>query len=128
MSKMREHVFKEADTDQNELLSFEEFDAARRRTAAEREDEWKTLEQQSAPVFTEEEYVAYKRMKDKISSLEPTPITKPSHRQTNEIKVSKNEETPEAVNDAEVKIAKHDETKDVEHADDAKHTKDDVKI
>lgn len=59
MERMREHVFKEADTNHDNLISLEEFIAQTKREEFNRDPNWDTVDQQ--PQFTHEEYLEFER-------------------------------------------------------------------
>ncbi|KAG5675506.1 hypothetical protein PVAND_005402 [Polypedilum vanderplanki] len=59
MERMREHVFKEADTNRDHLISFEEFMDQTKRREFEQDQGWETVDQQ--PQFTHEEYLEFER-------------------------------------------------------------------
>ncbi|XP_058831274.1 nucleobindin-2 [Topomyia yanbarensis] len=59
MERMREHVFTEADTNKDGLISYEEFLEQTRRDEFQKDPGWDTVDQQ--PQFTHEEYLEYER-------------------------------------------------------------------
>jgi hypothetical protein len=59
MERMREHVFKEADTDRNHLISFDEFIDQTRRREFQQDQGWDTVDQQ--PQFSHDEYLEFER-------------------------------------------------------------------
>lgn len=59
MERMREHVFKEADTNKDHLISFEEFIEQTKREEFNKDPEWDTVDNQ--PQFTHEEYLEFER-------------------------------------------------------------------
>ncbi|KAL3841928.1 hypothetical protein ACJMK2_020014 [Sinanodonta woodiana] len=60
MERMREHVFGEVDKDKDRLVSFDEFMAFTKGSDFEKDEGWKTLDQQDQ--YTEEEYRQYEKM------------------------------------------------------------------
>jgi hypothetical protein len=68
MERMREHVFKETDTNHDGLISFEEFLAQTKRDEFNRDPGWDTVDNQ--PQFTHDEYVEFERRRhDEIQRL-----------------------------------------------------------
>lgn len=59
MERMREHVFREADTNHDNLISLEEFIAQTKREEFNRDPNWDTVDNQ--PQFTHEEYLEFER-------------------------------------------------------------------
>lgn len=59
MERMREHVFKEADTNQDHLISYEEFIDQTKRAEFQQDQKWDTVD--NAPQYTHEEYLDYER-------------------------------------------------------------------
>ncbi|XP_049294988.1 nucleobindin-2 [Anopheles funestus] len=59
MERMREHVFKEADTNKDGLISFEEFIEQTKRDEFQKDPGWDTVDHE--PQFTHEEYVEFER-------------------------------------------------------------------
>ncbi|XP_058461233.1 nucleobindin-2 [Malaya genurostris] len=59
MERMREHVFKEADTNKDGLISYEEFLEQTKRDEFQKDPGWDTVDQQ--PQFTHDEYLEYER-------------------------------------------------------------------
>lgn len=59
MERMREHVFQEADTNKDGLISYEEFVEQTKREEFQKDPEWDTVDHQ--PQFTHEEYLEYER-------------------------------------------------------------------
>lgn len=59
MERMREHVFQEADTNKDGLISYEEFIEQTKRDEFQKDPEWDTVDHQ--PQFTHEEYLEYER-------------------------------------------------------------------
>ncbi|KAL7044745.1 hypothetical protein ACKWTF_002039 [Chironomus riparius] len=59
MERMREHVFKEADTDRDHLISFNEFIDQTRRREFQQDQGWDTVDQQ--PQFSHDEYLEFER-------------------------------------------------------------------
>lgn len=59
MERMREHVFQEADTNKDGLISYEEFIEQTKREEFQKDPEWDTVDHQ--PQFTHEEYLEYER-------------------------------------------------------------------
>ncbi|XP_052892129.1 nucleobindin-2 [Anopheles moucheti] len=59
MERMREHVFKEADTNKDGLISFEEFLEQTKRDEFQKDPGWDTVDHE--PQFTHEEYVEFER-------------------------------------------------------------------
>ncbi|PIK58002.1 hypothetical protein BSL78_05090, partial [Apostichopus japonicus] len=62
--RMREHVMKEIDTDNNKLVTLEEFLTATKKESFEKDEGWEDLQQKD--VFTEEELEEYRVMYDEI--------------------------------------------------------------
>lgn len=68
MERMREHVFKEADTNQDKLISFDEFLEQTKREEFNRDPGWETVD--NTPQFTHEEYLEFERRRqDEIQRL-----------------------------------------------------------
>lgn len=61
MERMREEVFKKADTNRDDLISFAEFMAETKRDEFKRDDTWETVD--NTPQFTHDEYLAYERQR-----------------------------------------------------------------
>lgn len=59
MERMREHVFKEADTNHDNLISFEEFMEQTKKDEFQKDPGWDTVDNQ--PQFTHEEYLEFER-------------------------------------------------------------------
>nr|CAD7608412.1 unnamed protein product [Timema genevievae] len=59
MERMREHVFSEADTNKDGLISFQEFLSQTRKPEFEKDQGWEGLDQQQ--VYTREEYQEFER-------------------------------------------------------------------
>ncbi|XP_031619930.1 nucleobindin-2 [Contarinia nasturtii] len=59
MERMREHVFREADTNHDNLISLEEFIAQTKREEFNRDPNWDTVDNQ--PQFTHDEYLEFER-------------------------------------------------------------------
>lgn len=59
MERMREHVFKEADTNKDHLISFQEFLDQTKRDEFQRDPGWDTVD--NAPQYTHEEYMEFER-------------------------------------------------------------------
>uniref|UniRef100_A0A182MWH0 EF-hand domain-containing protein n=1 Tax=Anopheles culicifacies TaxID=139723 RepID=A0A182MWH0_9DIPT len=59
MERMREHVFKEADTNKDGLISFEEFIEQTKRNEFQKDPGWDTVDHEQQ--FTHEEYVEFER-------------------------------------------------------------------
>uniref|UniRef100_A0A1Q3FJZ9 Protein with signal anchor n=2 Tax=Culex tarsalis TaxID=7177 RepID=A0A1Q3FJZ9_CULTA len=59
MERMREHVFQEADTNKDGLISYDEFLEQTKREEFQKDPEWDTVDHQ--PQFTHEEYLEYER-------------------------------------------------------------------
>lgn len=59
MERMREHVFKEADTNKDHLISYEEFIEQTKRAEFQQDDKWETVD--NVPQYTHEEYLDYER-------------------------------------------------------------------
>jgi len=55
MERMREHVFKESDTNKDHLISFDEFLAETKRDEFEKDEGWETLEDEN-DLYTDEEF------------------------------------------------------------------------
>lgn len=62
MERMREEVFKKADKNRDDLISFDEFMAETKRDEFERDGNWETVDQ--APQFTHEEYLEFQRQRE----------------------------------------------------------------
>ncbi|KAL5006660.1 hypothetical protein ScPMuIL_015466 [Solemya velum] len=60
MSRMREHVFKEVDTDQDRMISMNEFMKYTEDDDFEKDEGWETLDQQQQ--FSEQEFLEYERL------------------------------------------------------------------
>merc|ERR1719370_2718844 len=54
MERMREHVFKESDTDKNHMISFDEFLAETQRDEFEKDPGWDTMDDEE--LYTDEEF------------------------------------------------------------------------
>lgn len=61
MERMREHVFREADTNHDDLISLDEFIAQTKREEFNRDPNWETVDNQ--PQFTHEEYLEFERQR-----------------------------------------------------------------
>lgn len=61
MERMREHVFREADTNHDDLISLDEFIAQTKRDEFNRDPNWDTVDNQ--PQFTHEEYMEFERQR-----------------------------------------------------------------
>lgn len=59
MERMREHVFKEADTNHDGLISYQEFLDQTKREEFQRDPGWDTVD--NAPQFTHDEYLEFER-------------------------------------------------------------------
>lgn len=59
MERMREHVFQEADTNKDGLISYDEFVEQTKREEFQKDPEWDTVDHQ--PQFTHDEYLEYER-------------------------------------------------------------------
>lgn len=59
MERMREHVFREADTNHDNLISLDEFILQTKREEFNRDPNWDTVDNQ--PQFTHEEYLEFER-------------------------------------------------------------------
>uniref|UniRef100_A0A182TLU6 EF-hand domain-containing protein n=1 Tax=Anopheles melas TaxID=34690 RepID=A0A182TLU6_9DIPT len=59
MERMREHVFKEADTNKDGLISYEEFIEQTKRDEFQKDPGWDTVDHE--PQFTHEEYLEFER-------------------------------------------------------------------
>lgn len=59
MERMREHVFREADTNHDNLISFDEFLAQTKREEFNRDPGWETVD--NTPQFTHDEYLEFER-------------------------------------------------------------------
>lgn len=59
MERMREHVFKEADVNKDNLISYQEFIDQTKRDEFQTDPGWDTVDQ--APQFTHEEYLEFER-------------------------------------------------------------------
>lgn len=59
MERMREHVFREADTNHDNLISLEEFIVQTKREEFNRDPNWETVDNQ--PQFTHQEYLEFER-------------------------------------------------------------------
>jgi len=55
MERMREHVFKESDTNKDRMISFEEFLAETKRDEFEKDEGWDTLDEEN-DLYTDEEF------------------------------------------------------------------------
>lgn len=55
MERMREHVFKESDTNKDHMISFEEFLAETKRDEYEKDEGWDTLDEEN-DLYTDEEF------------------------------------------------------------------------
>lgn len=61
MERMREEVFKKADANRDDLISYDEFIAETKRDEFQRDENWDTVDQ--APQFTHEEYLEFERQR-----------------------------------------------------------------
>nr|XP_040227413.2 nucleobindin-2 [Anopheles coluzzii]XP_040227414.2 nucleobindin-2 [Anopheles coluzzii]XP_040227415.2 nucleobindin-2 [Anopheles coluzzii] len=61
MERMREHVFKEADTNKDGLISYEEFIEQTKRDEFQKDPGWDTVDHE--PQFTHEEYLEFERQR-----------------------------------------------------------------
>lgn len=62
MERMREHVFQEADTNKDGLISFQEFLDQTKREEFRKDPEWETVD--NIPQFSPEEYLEYERRRE----------------------------------------------------------------
>jgi len=67
MERMREHVFKESDKDQDRLISFDEFLAETKKDEFEQDPGWETMDmdQDDNEIFSDEEFRAYQAQRDR---------------------------------------------------------------
>jgi len=56
MERMREHVFKESDTNKDSLISYDEFLAETQREEYEKDPGWETLDEDENELYTDEEF------------------------------------------------------------------------
>merc|ERR1712013_878735 len=61
MGRMREHVFKESDTDKNHMISFDEFLAETQRDEFEKDPGWDTMDDEE--LYTDEEFQEFERLR-----------------------------------------------------------------
>lgn len=61
MERMREHVFRQADTNKDDLISLDEFIAQTKSEEFNRDPNWETVDNQ--PQFTHEEYMEFERQR-----------------------------------------------------------------
>jgi len=59
MERMREHVFKESDTNKDHLISFDEFMTETKRDEFENDPGWDTMDQDEDEEFSDEEFRAF---------------------------------------------------------------------
>ena len=64
MERMREHVFKESDTNKDHLISFEEFMAETKRDEFENDPGWETMDM-GEDDFNDEEFRAYQAQRER---------------------------------------------------------------
>lgn len=89
MERMREHVFKESDTDRNNLISFEEFLSETKRDEFDNDPGWDTLDEEDP--FTDEEFRAYEMQRQR-ETIDYTP--RPDNKQQYEEAVQPNLQHP----------------------------------
>ncbi|KAG8259924.1 Nucleobindin-2 [Homalodisca vitripennis] len=61
MERMREHVFREADLNRDNLISFDEFLQQTKKPEFERDEGWETLDEQQ--IYTQDEYKEFERQR-----------------------------------------------------------------
>merc|ERR1719462_646135 len=62
MERMREHVFKESDTDKNHMISFDEFLAETQRDEFEKDPGWDTMDDEE--LYTDEEFQEFEHERE----------------------------------------------------------------
>lgn len=62
MERMREHVFKEADQNEDGLISYDEFIAQTKKEEFNQDQKWETVD--NIPQYTHDEYLAYQRQRE----------------------------------------------------------------
>lgn len=68
MERMREHVFRETDTNRDGLISYKEFLDQTKRQDFNKDPEWETVDQQ--PQYTHDEYLQFERKrKEEVDRL-----------------------------------------------------------
>ena len=65
MERMREHVFKESDTNKDHLISYDEFMAETKREEFEKDPGWETMDMDEEDDFTDDEFRAYQAQRDR---------------------------------------------------------------
>ncbi|XP_046670959.1 nucleobindin-2 isoform X2 [Homalodisca vitripennis] len=82
MERMREHVFREADLNRDNLISFDEFLQQTKKPEFERDEGWETLDEQQ--IYTQDEYKEFERQRQeeiqrliREGKLQPPPVYHP---------------------------------------------------
>ena len=65
MERMREHVFKESDTNKDHLISFDEFMAETKRDEWDNDPGWETMDMEDSEEFSDDEFRAYQAQRDR---------------------------------------------------------------
>ena len=65
MERMREHVFKESDTNKDHLISYDEFMAETKREEFEKDPGWETMDMDEEDDFSDDEFRAYQAQRDR---------------------------------------------------------------
>lgn len=65
MERMREHVFKESDTNKDRLISFDEFMAETNRDEFDNDPGWETMDMEDNDLFSDDEFRAYQAQRDR---------------------------------------------------------------
>merc|ERR1711936_1460110 len=65
MERMREHVFKESDTNKDHLISFDEFMTETKRDEFENDPGWDTMDQDEDEEFSDDEFRAYQAQRQR---------------------------------------------------------------
>ena len=65
MERMREHVFKESDTNKDRLISYDEFMAETKRDEWDNDPGWETMDMDDNDLFSDDEFRAYQAMRDR---------------------------------------------------------------
>jgi len=64
MERMREHVFKESDSDKDRMISFDEFLAETQRDEFEKDPGWDTLDEDDSELYTDEEFERFESQRE----------------------------------------------------------------
>ena len=65
MERMREHVFKESDTNRDRLISYDEFMAETKKDEFEHDPGWETMDMEDQDVFSDDEFRAFQAQRER---------------------------------------------------------------